>query len=59
MQTAAVIGERVEKLSKAVADMATDLREMDRRLSRLEGAYAVSSPAPPKRPTLPPSEESK
>ncbi|MFQ5776079.1 MAG: hypothetical protein ACE5GS_16280 [Kiloniellaceae bacterium] len=42
VQTAAVIGERVERLGNAVGDLAKELREMDRRLSRLEGAYAVS-----------------
>ena len=48
VQSAAIIGERVEKLGGAVADMATELRAMDRRLSRLEGAYAIGGrpPAP-------------
>ncbi|MCW5723410.1 MAG: hypothetical protein KIS81_00465 [Maricaulaceae bacterium] len=38
VQSAAVIGERVEKLGAAVADLAREQRDMDRRLSRLEGA---------------------
>jgi len=42
VQTAAVIGERVERLGKAVGDLAVELRELDRRVARLEGAFAVS-----------------
>lgn len=38
VQSAAVIGERVERLGVAVGDLAVQLRELDRRVSRLEGA---------------------
>ncbi|MEE8270248.1 MAG: hypothetical protein V3R98_00760 [Alphaproteobacteria bacterium] len=38
VQTVAVIGERVERLGRSVADISVELREMDRRLSWLEGA---------------------
>ena len=41
MQTAAVIGERVERMSNEVGDLAVDLRELDRRVAQLEGAFAV------------------
>ena len=41
MQTAAVIGERVERMSNEVADLAVDLRALDRRVAQLEGAFAV------------------
>ena len=41
-QTAAVIGERVERLGRAVGDLALELRELDRRVARLEGALAAS-----------------
>jgi hypothetical protein len=41
MQTAAVIGERVERIGAEVADLAVDVREMDRRLAQLEGAFAM------------------
>jgi hypothetical protein len=56
VQTAAVIGERVERLGKAVGDLAVDLRELDRRVARLEGALAASG-APRRSPdsgSLPP-----
>jgi len=42
VQTAAVIGQRVERLGKAVGDLAVDLRELDRRVARLEGVLAAS-----------------
>ena len=42
VQTVAVIGERVERLGKAVGDLAVELRELDRRVARLEGAFAAS-----------------
>lgn len=42
VQTVAVIGEGVERLGKAVGDLAVDLRELDRRVARLEGAFAAS-----------------
>ena len=41
VQTAAVTGERVERLGRSVADLAIELRELDRRVSRLEGAVAA------------------
>ncbi|MEM7222724.1 MAG: hypothetical protein AAF495_07085 [Pseudomonadota bacterium] len=41
VQTAAVIGERVERLGNSVADLSIEVREMDRRLSRLEGAESA------------------
>ena len=41
VRTAAVAGERVERLGRSVADLAIELRELDRRVSRLEGAVAV------------------
>lgn len=45
VQTAAVIGDRVERLGGSVAEMAVELREVDRRVARLEGAleqYPIS-----------------
>jgi hypothetical protein len=44
VQTAAVIGERVERLGRVVGDLAFELRELDRRVARLEGAFAASDP---------------
>jgi hypothetical protein len=44
VQTAAVIGERVERLGRAVGDLAFELRDLDRRVARLEGAFAASGP---------------
>jgi hypothetical protein len=41
VQTAAVIGERVERLGHSVADMALEIRDLDRRIARLEGAVAA------------------
>lgn len=41
VQTAAVIGERVERLGRTVADMALELRDLDRPVARLEGAIAA------------------
>jgi hypothetical protein len=41
VQTAAVIGERVERLGRTVADMALEIRDLDRRIARLEGAVAA------------------
>jgi hypothetical protein len=41
VQKAAVIGDRVERLGLAVAELAKDLRDLDRRLSRLEGQVAA------------------
>jgi len=49
VQTAAVMGERVERLGHSVAGMAAELRRLDRRVARVEGAVAVSAgrPLPP------------
>jgi hypothetical protein len=63
VQTAAVIGERVERLGNAVADISAELRHMDRRLARLEGAVATSRapaelPSSPNPPTPPAPDES-
>ena len=44
VQTAAVIGERLERLGRAVGDLAFELRDLDRRVARLEGAFAASGP---------------
>ena len=41
-QTAAVLSERVERLSERVADVGVQVRLMESRLSRLEGAFAVA-----------------
>jgi hypothetical protein len=41
VQTAAVIGERVERLGRAVGELAFELRDLDRRVARLEGAFAA------------------
>ncbi len=38
VQTAAVIGERVERLGDSVSDLAAEMRALDRRVARLEGA---------------------
>jgi len=38
VQTAAVIGERVERLGNSVSDLAAEMRALDRRVARLEGA---------------------
>ena len=63
VQTAAIIGERVERLGGAVADMAVDLRDLDRRVARLEGAVAARGVSPPAvsqdPPVLPPADESR
>jgi hypothetical protein len=42
VQSVAVIGERLERLGKAVGDLAVELRELDHRVARLEGAFAAS-----------------
>jgi hypothetical protein len=56
VQSVAVIGERVERLGKAVGDLAVELRELDRRVARLEGAFAASGAPgrPPESGSLPP-----
>lgn len=46
VQTAAVIGDRVERLGGSVAEMAVELREVDRRVARLEGALGAGGPGP-------------
>ena len=38
VQSAAVIGERVERLGDSVSDLAAEMRALDRRVARLEGA---------------------
>lgn len=55
MQAAAVIGERVERIGGEVAELAVDLRELDRRVAQLEGAFAilVAGRENPKPPSLP------
>jgi hypothetical protein len=53
VQTAAIIGERVEKLGAATAELARDLRETEKRVARLEGyAYGrgAAGAQPPKLP---------
>ncbi len=54
VQTAAVIGERVERLGRSVADLAIELRDLDRRVARLEGVIAATGTRPPTRGSLPP-----
>ena len=41
-QTAAVLSDRVERLSERVSDSGAQMRLMARRMSRLEGAFAVA-----------------
>jgi hypothetical protein len=53
MQAAGVIGERVERIGNEVADLAVETRALDRRVARLEGAFAVMGG--PKGETKPPS----
>lgn len=57
VQSAAIIGERVEKLGNSVGEMAIEMRNLDRRLSRLEGAYAVTGQPPGVPTALPPTED--
>jgi hypothetical protein len=47
VRTAAVIGERVERLSGSVANLAVELRDLDRRVARLEGVVAAGAATPP------------
>ena len=54
VQTAAVIGERVERLGTSVSELAIELRGLDRRVSRLEGVIAHSSTKPSTPSSLPP-----
>jgi hypothetical protein len=55
VQTAAVTGERVERLGQAVGDLAFELRDLDRRVARLEGAFAARGPRTSSEPgALPP-----
>jgi hypothetical protein len=46
IHAAAVIGERVERLSRSVAELAVEMRDLDRRLARLEGAAAARTTPP-------------
>jgi hypothetical protein len=57
VQTAAVIGERVERLGRSVADLAVELRDLDRRVSRLEGAVAARATIASTPTSLPPPRE--
>ena len=57
VQVAAVIGERVERLGNSVGDMAAEMRDLDRRLSRLEGAYAATRERPGGATALPSPED--
>ena len=41
MQAAAVIGERVERMGNEMSALAAELRELDRRVAQLEGAFAI------------------
>ena len=41
VQSAAVIGERVERLGDSVSDLAAEMRALDRRVARLEGALGA------------------
>jgi len=46
VQSAAVIGERVEKLGAATAALAQDIRDLEQRVARLEGfAYGQAKQA--------------
>lgn len=51
----AVQGERLERLSNTTDEMDRELKDLDRRVSRLEGAYAMSrlAAAPPQQVKLP------
>lgn len=44
VQSAAIMGERVEKLGQAAAALAEDLRDLEQRVARLEG-YAYGQAA--------------
>jgi hypothetical protein len=57
VQTAAVIGDRVERLSRSIADLAVEIRDLDRRVSRLEGALAAGVAMPSAPASLPPPPE--
>jgi len=41
VQSAAVIGDRVERLGDSVSDLAAEMRALDRRVARLEGALSA------------------
>ncbi len=56
LQQAIVLADRVEILSRSVEGMARDLRQMDRRLSRIEGALNTALGASLS-PRLPPPED--
>jgi hypothetical protein len=53
VQTAAIIGERVEKLGQATEEMARDLRQTEQRLARLEGYCYGKSQGASQNPKLP------
>ena len=58
VQTAAVIGERVERLGDSVSDLAAEMRAHDRRVARLEGALGSGGGNCRRKPKLlPPPEE--
>ena len=60
LRDAAAMAERVESLSAAVTDLTKEMRSLDRRLSRLEGALAATGvrlPAAQDRQSLPSSED--
>jgi len=54
VQAAAVMGERIDRVGKAVGDLAIELRELDRRVSRLEGVVTAWATTPPPSASLPP-----
>ena len=54
VQSAAVIGERVEKLGDATAALARDLRDVEQRVARLEGYVAAKAEPARPRPKLTP-----
>lgn len=41
LQGAAVIGERVERLSGEMSSLTAEMRDLDRRVAQLEGAFAI------------------
>ncbi len=41
VQSAAVLGDRVERLGDSVSDLAAAMRALDRRVSRLDGALST------------------
>jgi hypothetical protein len=57
VQTAALTGERVERLGRSVADLAIEVRDLDRRVARLEGALAARAMMRSTAASLPPPGE--